>query len=145
MGFIGTWVFHSIAATTDDDQVVYLGAEEYLNSPMPYIDETDEEAVADELQERKNMIGSRIEICGDGKLYMLLPIPEGAAQEEIDEAVAAGEITLRDGMMAAGAEAWEERDGVLWYTTDLSEDGWTRGSDEEGFVFFMTLRFTKAE
>ena len=29
--------------------------------------------------------------------------------------------------------------------TELSDDGWTKGSDDDGFVFFMTVRFVKAE
>ena len=57
MRYVGKWVFHSIGTVADSDEMVYLGAEDYLKSPMPYIDETDEEAFADELRERKNMIG----------------------------------------------------------------------------------------
>ncbi|MBQ7300099.1 MAG: hypothetical protein IJW77_09675 [Clostridia bacterium] len=145
MRYVGKWVFYSIGAVTDSDEMVYLSTEDFLKSPMPYIDETDEEAVANELRERKTMIGMQIEICEDGKLYMLMPLPEDATKEEIDAAVASGEIHLRGGMIAGGPESWEERDGVLWYTTDLSEDGWTKGSDEDGFVCFMTVRFVKAE
>lgn len=145
MRYVGKWVFHSIGAVTDSDEMVYLSTEDFLKSPMPYIDETDEEAVANELRERKNMIGMQIEICEDGKMYMLMPLPEDATKEEVDAAVASGEIHLRGGMIAGGPESWEERDGVLWYTTDLSEDGWTKGSDEDGFVCFMTVRFVKAE
>ena len=145
MSYVGKWVFHSIGTVADSDEMVYLGAEDYLKSPMPYIDETDEEAVSDELRERKTMIGMQIEICEDGKLYMLMPLPEDATKEEIDAAVASGEISMRGGMIAGGTESWEERDGVLWYTTDLSEDGWTKGSDEDGFVCFMTVRFVKAD
>ena len=49
MKYVGTWVFHSIAAMNDDESgFVYLSAEDYLKSPMPYVDETDEDAVADE-------------------------------------------------------------------------------------------------
>ena len=145
MRYVGKWVFHSTGAVTDSDEMVYLSTEDFLKSPMPYIDETDEEAVANELRERKTMIGMQIEICKDGKLYMLMPLPEDATKEEIDAAVASGEIHLRGGMIAGGPESWEERDGVLWYTTDLSEDGWTKGSDEDGFVCFMTVRFVKAD
>ena len=40
MDYIGTWVFHSIAAMNDDERgFVYLNAEDYLKSPMPYVDE----------------------------------------------------------------------------------------------------------
>ncbi len=145
MSYVGKWVFHSIGIITDSDEMVYLSAEDYLKAPMPYIDENDEEAVSDELRERKTMIGMQIEICEDGKLYTLMPLPEGVTKEEVDGAVASGEISLRNGMMVGGAESWEERDGVLWYTTALSEDGWTKGSDDDGFVFFVTVRFVKAE
>lgn len=144
MGYVGKWMFHSIGILTDADEMVYFGAEDYLKSPMPYIDETDEEAVQDELRERKTMIGAQIEICEDGKMYVLMPLPEGASQKEIDAAIAEGQISLRDGMMVSGAETWETRDGMLWYTTELSNDGWTQGSDEDGFVRFMTIRFSKA-
>ncbi|MBQ8249330.1 MAG: hypothetical protein IJY93_05540 [Clostridia bacterium] len=145
MSYVGKWVFHSIGTITDSDEMVYLGREDYLKSPMPYIDETDEEAVADEQRERKSMIGMQIEICEDGKMYMLMPLPDGVCEDEVDAAVASGEITLRDDMMMSGFESWEERDGALWYTTELSEDGWTQGSDGDGFIFFMTIRFVKAE
>jgi len=145
MRYIGKWFFHSIGIVSDSDEMVYFGAEDYLKSPMPYIDETDEDAVADELRERNSMTQMQIEICDDGKLYMLMPLPEGVAKEELDTAVASGEISIRGGMMASGCASWEERDGALWYTTELSEDGWTKGSDDEGFVFFMTIRFVKAE
>ena len=145
MSYVGKWTFHSIGIVTDSDEMVYLCAEDYLKSSMPYIDETDGEAVSDELRERKNMIGMQIEICKDGKLYMLMPLPEDATKEEVDAAVASGEISMRGDMVSNGPEKWEERDGVLWYTTALSEDGWTKGSDEDGFVFFMTIRFVNAE
>ena len=68
MKYVGTWVFHSIAAMNDDESgFVYLSAEDYLKSPMPYVDETDEDAVADEMKERKKMVGMQVKICEDGK------------------------------------------------------------------------------
>ncbi len=145
MSYVGKWVFHSIGTVADSDEMVFLGAEEYLASPMPYIDETDEEAVADEMRERKQMIGMQIEICEDGTLFVLLPMPDGVTQEDIDTAVASGEIKVRGNMLCNGPEAWEERNGELWYATELSEDGWAKGSDEEGYVYFMTIRFVKAD
>ena len=70
MSYVGKWVFHSLGMVTDSDEVVFLSAEAYLKAPMPYIDESDEEAVSDELKERRNMIGGQIAVCEDGKLYM---------------------------------------------------------------------------
>jgi len=152
MSYIGFWKFHSIGTVNDDCEMVYLNEEEYLNSPMPYIDTEDPDAVADEMRERKQMIGSQIEICEDGKLYMLMPLPEDVPQEEVDEAVAAGVITLMDGMMTDKPAAWEERDGELWYDTGIKgevfgekADGWVKAIDENGYFTFATTRFVKVD
>lgn len=147
MSYVGKWVFHSIGMVNDSDEVVFLSAEEYLKAPMPYIDESDEEAVADELKERRNMIGGQIAVCEDGKLYMLMPLPEGVSKEEVDKAVKAGVIKLYDGMMTDDPKAWEERNGELWLKVGegMSEDGWTKLSDDDGHLLFMTTRYTKAD
>ena len=147
MSYVGKWVFHSIGMVNDSDEVVFLSAEEYLKAPMPYIDESDEEAVADELKERRNMIGGQIAVCEDGKLYMLMPLPEGVSKEEVDKAVKAGVIKLYDGMMTDDPKAWEERDGELWLEVGegMSEDGWTKLSDDDGNLLFMTTRYVRAD
>lgn len=147
MSYVGKWVFHSIGMVNDSDEVEFLSAEEYLRAPMPYIDESDEEAVADELKERRNMIGGQIAVCEDGKLYMLMPLPEGVSKEEVDKAVKAGVIKLYDGMMTDDPKAWEERDGELWLEVGegMSEDGWAKLSDDDGNLLFMTTRYTKAD
>lgn len=144
MSYVGKWVFHSIGMVNDSDEVVFLSAEEYLKAPMPYIDESDEEAVADELKERRKMIGGQIAVCEDGKLYMLMPLPEGVSKEEVDKAVKAGVIKLYDGMMTNDPKAWEERDGELWLEVGegMSEDGWVKLSDDDGNLLFMTTRYT---
>ena len=147
MSYVGKWLFHSIGMVNDSDEMVFLSAEEYLNSPMPYINESDEEAVADELKERRQMIGGQIAVCEDGKLYMLMPLPEGVSKEEVDEAVKAGFIKLYDGMMTDDPKAWEERDGELWMEVGegMSEDGWVKLSDDDGNLLFMTTRYVRAE
>ena len=147
MSYVGKWVFHSIGMVNDSDEVVFLSAEEYLKAPMPYIDESDEEAVADEVKERRKMTGGQIAVCEDGKLYMLMPLPEGVSKEEVDKAVKAGAIKLYDGMMIDDPWAWEERDGELWLEVGegMSEDGWVKLSDDDGNLLFMTTRYTKAD
>ena len=147
MSYVGKWAFHSIGMVNDSDEVVFLSAEEYLKAPMPYVDESDEEAVADELKERRNMIGGQIAVCEDGKLYMLMPLPEGVSKEEVDKAVKAGAIKLYDGMMTDDPKAWEERDGELWLEVGegMSEDGWVKLSDDDGNLLFMTTRYVRAE
>lgn len=147
MSYVGKWAFHSIGTINENDEMVYMGAEDYLNSPMPYIDESDEEAVADELKERRQMIGGKIAVCEGGKLYMLMPLPEGVSKEEVDQAVAAGIIKLFDGMMTDEPKSWEERNGELWLEIGegMSEDGWVKLSDDAGYLNFMTTRYVKAE
>ena len=147
MSYVGKWVFHSIGIMNEKDEMVILSAEEYLKAPMPYIDESDEEAVADELKERQQMIGGQIAVCEDGKLYMLMPLPEGVSKEEVDKAVKAGVIKLYDGMMTDDPKAWEERNGELWLEVGegMSEDGWAKLSDDDGKLLFMTTRYTKVD
>jgi len=147
MSYVGKWMFHSIGAMNENDEMVYMDAKEYLNSPMLYIDESDEEAVADELKERQQIIGGQIAVCEDGKLYMLMPLPEGVSKEEVSQAVEAGIIKLYDGMMTDEPKAWEERDGELWLEVGegMSEDGWAKISDDNGYLLFMTTRYVKAE
>jgi len=147
MRYTGKWVFHSIGMMNDSDEMVYLNAEEYLKAPMPYVDESDEEAVADEMKERQRMVGGQIAVCEDGNLYMLMPLPKEVSQEEIDQAVQAGIVKLYDGMITDDPMAWEERDGALWLEIGegMSEDGWVKLSDDDGYLLFMTTRYVKAE
>ena len=86
MSYLGKWKFHSIGTVDDEtDERVWLNAEEYLNSPMPYVDETDEDAVADEMKERKKTVGTLLEVCEDGKLFVLMPLPEGVSAKEAEK------------------------------------------------------------
>lgn len=150
MDYIGNWVFDSIGMPDDEKGLIFLSGDEYLASPMPYIDETDEEAVQDEMNERKKTIGMQVKVCEDGKLYLLMPLPEGVSREEVDKAVSAGVITLLDGMMADRPMAWEERNGELWYNTGIEgevfgekADSWVKAIDKDGYFTFATTRFVK--
>ena len=96
MNYIGKWVFNSIGTQDDEKGMIYLNGDEYLASPMPYIDETDEEAVADEINERKKTIGMQVKICDDGKLYFLMPIPDGVSKAELKEVIDSGEFMFID-------------------------------------------------
>ncbi|MBE6841183.1 MAG: hypothetical protein E7506_08110 [Ruminococcus sp.] len=152
MSYTGKWIFHSVMTFDENDMPVYLNAEEYLSSPMPYIDETDDEEVANEMKERKKTIGTFIKICDDGKLYMLMPLPEDVSQDEIDKAVAAGVIKLVDGAMADEPMNWELRDGKFRLDTGIEgeicgeeADSWINPIDENGFFCFMNFRFIKED
>ena len=145
MSYVGKWKFHSIGVVNENDELVYMGGKEYIESPMPYIDETDFEAVEDEIKERKQMVGGQLAICDDGKFYMLPPLLEGVSQEEITEAVKAGHIKLYDGMMTQEAFEWEDRNGELWVNLERCEDGFVRIDEEDGFLLIMTIRYVKED
>lgn len=150
MSFTGKWKFHSIG-TLGDDGIVYMNEDEYLNSPMSYIDDTDPDAIDNELRERRTMIGTEIRVCDNGEFYMLMPLPADVPKEEIDAAVEAGEIKSYDGMMYDSPMKWEERDGELWAAVSIdgmSEeggDGMSCLSDKDGYLNFINIRFAKEE
>lgn len=144
MSYVGKWKFHSFGTVDDETcERVWLNAEEYLNSPMPYVDETDEEAVADEMKERKRIVGTILEVCENGELYMLMPLPENVSEEEVAAAVAAGVIKVRDGMMTDEPIAWQEREGELWVEMGMSEDGFVQFSGDGDFLTMITTRYER--
>lgn len=145
MSYIGKWKFHSIGTVDDETyERVWLNGEEYMNSPMPYIDETDEKSVADEMKERKKTVGMLLEVCVDGNLYVLMPLPEGVSKEEIEAAVEAGVIKVRDGMMTDDPFIWEERDGELWVKMGRTDDFMQFSGDDE-FLTMVTTRFERLQ
>ena len=152
MTYTGKWKLHSVMTFSEDNRQVWLTPQEYLDSPMPYVDESDEEAVADELRERKRMIDTTIKVCEDGRLYMLTSLPEGIPQAEVDKAVAAGVIKLVDGAMADDPKCWELRDGVFYFDTGIGGEvydeevsSWVAPIDEDGYFNFMNFRFIKED
>ena len=112
MNYIGKWRFHSIGVINESGELIYLSAEEYLNSPMPYIDETDEEAITSEMRERKQITSSLIEICDNGKLMMLIPIPKEEYESYLAELESGGEkdFTLAEDCGGGGKAVRARRD-----------------------------------
>ena len=145
MSYVGKWMFHSIGTVDDETcERVWLNAEEYMNSPMPYIDENDEEAVADERKERKRTVGTLLEVCEDGKLYVLMPLPEGVSQKEVEAAVKAGKIMVREGMMTNEPCEWQERDGELWVKLGTWDEEVQFSGDGE-LLTMVTTRFERLQ
>lgn len=151
MSYVGKWVFHSIGEL-GEDKVNFLSAEEYLNSPILYADEMDEDEIKDEMKSRKAVVGTQIKICDDGKLYMLMPFPEETSKEDIDEAIKMGYIKVMDGMIIDKAMPWKIRDGELWLDPEIEGevfdekvDKWINPIDENGYFVFINMRFVKAD
>ena len=156
MNYIGLWKFHSIAnnnMTDEGFEITWLEKETYIAAPMPaYIDESDEESVAYEMQERYRNASTKLKISEDGNIYILLPIPEGVSPEEIEQAVEAGEVNLFDGMMLCDSMPYEIRGGEIWYNTgdEVEIDGeetepWIKAPYENGILSITALRFIKED
>ncbi len=85
--------------------------------------------------------GSKLEICENGQVIMLTPLPEGVSNEEVEEAVKTGEITLRDGMITGDAFNWEVCNGKLLGKSESLGD--YEMINDEGLLTFMTFRYIK--
>ena len=53
----------------------------------------------------------------DGTIDFFCPFPEGVSQEEIDAALAAGQLRLKDGMMVMDQKQWKSEDGKVFANT----------------------------
>ena len=53
----------------------------------------------------------------DGTIDFFCPLPEGVSQEEIDAALAAGQLRLKDGMMVMDQKQWRNEDGKVFTNT----------------------------
>lgn len=63
----------------------------------------------------KMMAGLEMIFGDDGSAISVYDIPEGTTQEQVDEAVASGEIQLLDGKIIESEYRWYTEDGVPYY------------------------------
>lgn len=49
----------------------------------------------------------------DGTIDFFCPLPDGVSQAEIDAAVAAGKLKMKDGMMVMQQKHWKEENGKI--------------------------------
>ena len=89
----------------------------------------------------------------DGAIDFLCPLPEGVSQAEIDAAIAAGKLKLKDGMMMMDQKHWKEENGKIMADTGAEGEvfGEKVGPWEElkvvdgGMIEMMMYRLKKAE
>lgn len=73
----------------------------------------------DDLDKDTRFMASMVVVFGeDGTITMLTPLPEGVSQEEVDAAVKAGKVELRDGLMFMGEQHWKVEDGKIMTDTE---------------------------
>ena len=92
------------------------------------------------------MGNTQVVFAEDGTITLLTPIPKGATQEEVDEAVKSGRITLKDGMMLVGENHWKVEDGKNMADTALEGEvmgekvgPWEELKEVEGGMIEMSL------
>lgn len=147
MSVVGEYKFDSIM-TFGEDGPKYLTAEDLMNKTYPA--EASADFIEHEKAENRALAMMVLKIGEDGTLKSLVPIPEGVTQEMVDEAVAAGEVTIEDGLICDKVYQWEERDGVPYYNTGIKnledenpQDEWAKLIDDDGYVSFMMMRFVR--
>ena len=88
----------------------------------------------------------------DGRVLSVIPLPKGVTKEEVDAAVAAGEISLYgDGMLLLDENEWREEDGKIKYKTSMRGEAFGEELDpwvelkptEDGFEL-MFSRYVRA-
>lgn len=97
------------------------------------------------------LLNSIVEFEEGGRMLMLAPLPEGVSQDEIDQAVAAGKINVKDGRMYFEEKHWKTEDGVNY--TDTMPEGevlgekvgpWEKVTEfEDGTIVFLTYRLAR--
>ena len=94
-----------------------------------------------------------VEFQEDGTIDFFCPLPEGVSQEEIDAAIAAGKLKLKDGMMVMDQKHWKEENEKIMTDTGAKGEvlGEKVGPWEElkevdgGMIEMMMYRLKKAE
>ena len=100
----------------------------------------------------KSMYSSFMDFTEDGRVLNLAPLPDGVSQEEIDEAVKAGQIELYDGYMKLTEYRWKTENGKYYLDTNIQGEvlgeevsPWEEISVVDGIMETMTVRVAKAE
>ena len=74
----------------------------------------------DDLDKDTRFMANMVVVFGeDGTITLLTALPEGVSQAEVDAAVKAGQLELRDGMMFMGEQHWKVEDGKNMTDTGL--------------------------
>lgn len=148
MSIVGEWKFD---AGMSYETEKYLTAEEYINELPSYVNRDDAEEVEHEKAERKMTTESILNVTEDGKMEFLMPISPEYTQEEIDAAVAEGEIEVRGNMMLVDLVDWKEENGTLFFSNGTVSVGdeepgicWEEIECEDGKIILNGMRYAKA-
>jgi hypothetical protein len=113
---VGRWTVYKALAPVGDD----FG----LHTKDEMLAEFDKKKAAGELDDEEyeqglQMFNMQMEFTDDYKVLTYMPIPKHITQEQIDEAVASGEVKIVDGMICGEEpKEWKAVNGDYWYNTE---------------------------
>ena len=102
-------------------------------------------------EDYKRMVNAIIEFTTNNKMEMLFPIPDDLPKEELDEALASGEVSMKDDMILAESFDWKIENGKPYY--DSKAEGevlgekvnpWVELKETPDGYEIMTFRIVKA-
>lgn len=101
-------------------------------------------------EDYKRTANTIIEFTTDGNMEMLFPIPDDLPKEELDEALASGEVYMKNDMIVVEKFDWKMKDGKPYYDSKaegevLGEkiDPWVEFKEIPNGYEFMTFRIVK--
>ncbi len=138
MDCIGTWKIKEVLKFNENFERVWTDVDDIL------ADETLEDSA-------KQMMVMQVIFSEDGLIRMVMPLPEGIPQEELDEALASGELKLWDEKtMLLEEHPWKMENGKLMYDTGMKGEvfgeavsSWDEITEENGMLRLLSYRLTR--
>ncbi len=130
---LGFWKIKKVMMLGDDNEDPWKIAEDVLAS-----DSLD--------RDMRQFLEGRFLFDEDGKVKVLVPLPEGVTQEEVDQAVAQGIVELYgDDLMVGGAYLWKAEDGKVFVDSGFKgkEHDWCEVTETDGMLDFLTYKLVR--
>ena len=142
MDIIGKWRIAFMPKMDEENGVVWVPA-----------DVIREEAARAQDKELLILLDSIYIFEPDGRLVTVMKLPEGVSQEEIDQAVADGEIKLYgDDMYSTESQAWKLEDGKVMYDTGITGEvlgepvsSWIEVEEIDGAIELPFMRLKRVD
>ena len=139
MNLVGIWKVKEVFSLNEDEGK-WLSFQECMDN-----EEMDDET--------KSFLSARFVFEPDGLFKVVMAIPEGVPQEEVDRAAAAGEVRLFDSRsMIVEEHPWKEEDGKYYYDSGIQGEvlgepvsSWMEIQETEDGIEWMIYRLVKAE
>lgn len=139
MNVVGIWKVKEVFSLNEDEGK-WLSFQECMDN-----EEMDDET--------KSFLSARFVFEPDGLFKVVMAIPEGVPQKEVDRAAAAGEVRLFDSRsMIVEEHPWKEEDGKYYYDSGIQGEvlgepvsSWMEIQETEDGIEWMIYRLVKAE